>query len=105
MNAASLAGANAAIMAASIAAASSRRRRIAHARAMRRLDKENRTMPNELIAEFIGKEVVIRTIEGDEYHCRLVAAQDNWIKVTEKRTTRVINADSITAISYKHLNL
>ncbi|MCQ2797526.1 MAG: hypothetical protein MJ241_03595 [Bacilli bacterium] len=98
--------ATSAIMAANIAIMASKRKR-ARLRNIRRtrINKEIKTMPNELIREFIGKEVVIKTIEEVEYHGRLVAAEDNWVKVEEKRVTRLINSDSITAISYKHLNL
>lgn len=107
MNVAAFAGANSAILAANIAAMSAKRRRIGHRRALlRRINKRERNiMSNELIKEFIGKEVHIVTVDSAEYRGRLVACEDNWVKIEEKRNTRLINTDIITAISYKTLNL
>ena len=108
MSVATIAAANSAIMAANMAAMSARRRRLIRARVLRRLQNKQkgiRSMSNDLIREFIGKEVLVVTVDNAEYRGRLVACEDNWIKIEEKRNTRLINADVITAISYKTLNL
>ena len=86
-------GANAAIMAASIAASNSRRRRkriakrrrIARRRILAKLKNNGEiTMSNELIGSFVGKEVTIETSEGEHYKGKLLAVEDNWIKLEEK---------------------
>lgn len=108
MNVATMAACNSAIMAANMAAMSARRRRLIRARVIKRLQNKQkgiRSMSNDLIREFIGKEVLVVTVDNTEYRGRLVTCEDNWIKIEEKRNTRLINADVITAISYKTLNL
>lgn len=98
--------ASTALMAATISS-SSRRRRLARLRALKRIKNngENKSMSNELIKEFIGKDVVIVEADGTDHRGRLVACEDNWLKLEEKRITKLINADMVNSISYKHLNL
>ncbi|MCQ2798530.1 MAG: hypothetical protein MJ220_01425 [Bacilli bacterium] len=101
------AGANAAIIAASVAAANARRRRLRIARQRRRIIAKRREngeliMSNELIGSFIGKEVQVVTAEGENFRGKLVAVEDNWIKLEEKKTTRIINTDIVSSIVTKN---
>lgn len=57
-------------------------------------------MPQELIKEFIGKVcsiVLFNDFFGIEG--KIVAIEDNWIKVEEKNKVRLINGDMIRDIS------
>lgn len=101
------AGANAAIIAASVAAANARRRRLRIARQRRRIIAKRRengelNMSNELIGSFIGKEVQVVTVEGENFRGKLVAVEDNWIKLEEKKTTRIINTDIVSSVVTKN---
>lgn len=59
-------------------------------------------MPTEMLKEFLNKDCVIALfndvvgIQG-----RIVAVEENWIKVEEKKRTRIINGDMIRDISIK----
>lgn len=101
------AGANAAIIAASVAAANARRRRLRIARQRRRIIAKRREngefcMSNELIGSFIGKEVQVVTSEGENFRGKLLAVEDNWIKLEEKKMTRIINTDIVSSIATKN---
>ena len=53
-----------------------------------------------MIKEFIGKECVI-SLFNDISGCQgvLLAIEENWLKVEEKKRIRIINGDMICGIS------
>ena len=57
-------------------------------------------MPQELMKEFIGK-VCIIILFNDSFGVqgKIVEIEDNWIKIEEKNTIRLINGDMIRDIS------
>lgn len=58
-----------------------------------------RKMPTELIKEFIGKVCSISLFtEITGFMGKIVAMENNWIKVEEKNTVRLINGDMIRDI-------
>ncbi len=59
-----------------------------------------RKMPQELMKEFIGKVcTIILFNESFGVQGKIVAVEDNWIKVEEKNKVRIINGDMIRDIS------
>ena len=57
-------------------------------------------MPQELMKEFIGKVcTIILFNESFGVQGKIVAVEDNWIKVEEKNKVRLINGDMIRDIS------
>lgn len=59
-----------------------------------------RKMPTEMIKEFIGKECVISLFnEVGGVRGTILAVEDNWIKVEEKKRIRIINGDMIRDIA------
>ena len=57
-------------------------------------------MPQELMKEFIGKNcTIILFNELSGVQGKIVAVEDNWIKVEEKKKIRLINGDMIRDIS------
>ena len=62
-----------------------------------------RKMPQELMKEFIGKIcTIILFNESFGIQGKIVAIEDNWIKVEEKNKVRIINGDMIRDISIVH---
>lgn len=59
-----------------------------------------RKMPQELMKEFIGKVCTI-ILFNDTFGVqgKIVALEDNWIKVEEKNRIRLINGDMVRDIS------
>ncbi len=56
-------------------------------------------MPTELIKEFMGKVCSISLFnESFGITGRIVAMEDNWIKVEEKNSIRLVNGDMIRDI-------
>lgn len=56
-------------------------------------------MPTELIKDFIGKVCSISLFnESFGITGKIVALEDNWIKVEEKDTYRLVNGDMIRDI-------
>lgn len=56
-------------------------------------------MPTEMIKECIGKECTITLFnEISGVKGTIIAVEENWIKVQEKKKTRVINGDFIRDI-------
>lgn len=57
-------------------------------------------MPQELMKEFIGKVCTI-VLFNDSFGVqgKIVALEDNWIKVEEKNRIRLINGDMVRDIS------
>lgn len=57
-------------------------------------------MPQELMKEFVGKVCTI-VLFNDSFGMtgKIVAVEDNWIKVEEKKTVRIINGDMIRDIA------
>lgn len=57
-------------------------------------------MPQELIKEFIGKVCTI-VLFNDTFGVqrKIIAVEDNWIKLEEKNKVRLINGDMIRNIS------
>lgn len=59
-----------------------------------------RKMPQELMKEFIGKVCIIMLFnESFGITGKIVAIEDNWLKVEEKNKIRLINGDMIRDIS------
>lgn len=57
-------------------------------------------MPQELMKDFIGKVCTIVLFnESFGITGKIVAVEDNWIKVKEKNKSRLINGDMIRDIS------
>lgn len=56
-------------------------------------------MPSEMLKEFIGKNVII-TLFNDigGVQGKMLAVEENWIKVEEKKRIRIINGDMIRDI-------
>ena len=59
-----------------------------------------RKMPTEMLKEFIGKSCMI-TLFNDlgGVQGTILAVEENWIKVEEKKKIRIINGDMIRDIS------
>ncbi len=61
---------------------------------------KKRKMPQELIKEFIGKVcTIILFNESFGVQGKIVAVEDNWMKIEEKNKVRLINGDMIRDIS------
>ncbi len=59
-------------------------------------------MAPKMLTECIGKLVTIYTEGGlGGYVATVLAVEDNFIKIEDKRTIRYINTDMITAIQIK----
>ncbi len=57
-------------------------------------------MPTEMIKEFIGKECIISLFnEVVGVQGTIIAIEENWIKVEEKKKIRIINGDMIRDIA------
>lgn len=57
-------------------------------------------MPTEMIKDFIGKECIISMFnEMAGVQGTILAIEENWIKVEEKKKIRIINGDMIRDIS------
>ena len=66
----------------------------------RKKKERKRKMPQELIKEFIGKVcTIILFNESFGIQGKIVAIEENWIKVEEKNKIRLINGDMIRDIS------
>lgn len=62
--------------------------------------RRKRKMPQELMKEFIGKVCSIMLFNNSfGVQGRIVAIEENWIKVDEKNKIRIINGDMIQDIS------
>lgn len=57
-------------------------------------------MPTEMLKEFLDKDCTI-TLFNDigGVQGKIVAIEENWIKVEEKKRTRIINGDMIRDIA------
>lgn len=68
---------------------------------IRKKKKERRRkMPQELMKEFIGKVCIITLFnEAFGIQGKIIALEDNWIKIEEKNKIRLINGDMIRDIS------
>jgi hypothetical protein len=66
----------------------------------RKKQGRERKMPTELIKEFMGKVCAI-VLFNDSFGVtgKIVAVEENWIKVEEKNKVRLINGDMIRDIS------
>jgi len=76
-------------------------RQIFRMRISRRKRKGVKQMiPAEMLREFVGKECTISLFnEIGAIQGRLVAMEENWIKVEEKKKIRVINGDMVRDIT------
>ena len=56
-------------------------------------------MPNELMKEFIGKVCTI-TLFNESFGItgKIVSTENNWVKISEKNSCRIINGDMIRDI-------
>ena len=63
-------------------------------------------MPVEMLQEFLGKECQIKFLSAWDGSVvgTILAVEDGWIKVEEKKTTHIINADYIKDISIRKEN-
>ena len=62
-----------------------------------------RSMPKELIKEFIGKNCSISLFnETFGITGKIVAVEENWLKVEEKNNIQLINGDMIRNITILH---
>ena len=67
---------------------------------IRKLNGMKRKMPTELLSEFIGKNCIISLFNSFvAVQGKIVAVEENWIKVEAKKKISVINGDMITDIS------
>ena len=63
---------------------------------------EKRKMPMEMLKEFIGKACTISLFnEISAVQGTILAVEENWIKVEEKKRIRIINGDMVRDISVK----
>lgn len=86
----------------SLSIMSQRRKKIYLGIIKRKKKGRNRKVPQELIKEFIGKVCTIMLFEdsfGVGVKGKIVAVEENWIKVEEKNKIRLINGDMIKDIS------
>ena len=79
-----------------------RRNRVVKLQQQRKKKGVRRSMPQELIREFIGK-VCSVSLMNESFGCtgRIVAVEGNWIRFETKdrnKTVRLINGDMITQI-------
>ena len=83
------------------ASAAARRRRIVIKK--RNLKKGiKRKMPTEMLRAYIGKKVTVVTAgSAMGFEGTLVRLEDNWIMLEGKKTTQIINGDSINYINIK----
>lgn len=57
-------------------------------------------MPAEMFKELIGKECTIMLMGGlTEFRATVLAVEENWIRVEEKKKVRIINGDMISFIT------
>ena len=56
-------------------------------------------MPEAMIKDYIGKKVTIY-VDGElgGFQGTIVSVEGNWLKVEEKKHTRLVNGDMITQI-------
>ena len=59
-------------------------------------------MPTELMKDFIGKVCAI-TLFNESFGItgKIISVEENWIKVSEKDTSRLVNGDMIRDIKIK----
>ena len=57
-----------------------------------------RKMPTELIKDFIGEMCTITVFNEFAVKGKIIAAEENWIKIETKNDVRIINGDMITSI-------
>ncbi len=56
-------------------------------------------MPTELMKDFIGKVCAITLFNGSfEITGKIISVEGNWIKISEKNTSRLVNGDMIRDI-------
>ncbi len=56
-------------------------------------------MPTELMKDFIGKVCAITLFnESFEITGKIISVEGNWIKISEKNTSRLVNGDMIRDI-------
>ncbi len=64
-----------------------------------RKKEEKKMLPTELIKEFVGKVCEITLFNASFGVCgRIEAVEDNWLKVNEKGTLRLVNGDMVMNI-------
>ena len=57
-------------------------------------------MPTEMLKEFLNKDCTITLFnEIGGVQGKIIAIEENWLKVEEKKRTRLINGDMIRDIS------
>ena len=79
-----------------------RRRRRIRQKKLRMLNGGHNKMASQLLSELIGKEVQLYGEGGiSGFAGKVIAVEDNLIKIEEKRNIRIINADMIAQIKIK----
>ena len=57
-------------------------------------------MTIDMISELVGKDVVVTCFnESFARQCTIIAVEENWIKVEDKKKISIINADMIRDIT------
>ena len=75
-------------------------RMLANKRLKRKRKGEKTKMPTEMLKEFLNKDCTITLFnEIVGVQGKIVAIEENWIKVEEKKRTRIINGDMVRDIS------
>ena len=76
------------------------RNRFMLARIQRRRKEGNRTMPIEMLREYIGQDCTISLFNDiGGVQGRILAVEANWVKIEEKKRIRIINGDMIRDIA------
>lgn len=79
-----------------------RRRRRIRQKKLRMLNGGHKKMASQLLSELIGKEVQLYGEGGiSGFAGKVIAVEENLIKIEEKRNIRIINADMIAQIKIK----
>ena len=61
---------------------------------------EKRKMPKEMMQEFMGKVCSISLFNDSFWMVgKIVAVEDNWIKVENKKEVRILNGDMVQSIT------
>ncbi len=58
-------------------------------------------IPSGLIKEFIGNVCVIKVFNEADITGKIEAVEENWLKITEKGISRLVNGDMIRDIKMK----
>jgi putative transposon-encoded protein len=57
------------------------------------------SMINDLVKKYMGKNCFVLVVSGSGAQGTITAMEDNWIEVSTKKGTKLLNADYITNIT------